>query len=114
MALATVRRVGWPLAVACAAACQHGGDDAVDPAYARDVDRICNVVERAGAAGTDLNDRTYLTATWLGSNLESTAGRALLTALQPLSARDKANALETEARRAGLPGCPLAADWRSP
>jgi hypothetical protein len=85
-----------------------------DPAYVRDVDRICNVVAWSGAQGMELAERTYLTATWLGSNLESSAGRALLAAIQPLDNANKANALQQEATRVAIPNCPLVTELRGP
>ena|SRR5687768_18462 len=98
------------LLVGCQREVQPASTD--DPAYARDVDRICNVVERSGAAGMELAERTYLTATWLGSNLESPAGRALLAGIQPLDDANKARALELEATRIGVTSCPLVGELR--
>src|SRR5690349_2992356 len=74
------------------AACQREVPPAStdDPGYTRDVDRICDVLERSGATGMELADRNYLTATWLGANLESAPGRALLAAIQPLDDANKA------------------------
>ena len=98
------------LLVACQRDVQPASTD--DPAYSRDVDRICHVVERSGARGMELAERTYLTATWLGTNLESPAGRALLAAIQPLDNANKARALEMEATRIGIANCPLVTELR--
>jgi hypothetical protein len=105
--------VKW-ICIVLLAACQKDSGGDFDPAYVRDVERLCNVVEMSGAAGMELADRTYVTATWLGQNLESPAGKALLAAIQPLDAANKAKALETEAGRVGIASCPLAADWKRP
>jgi hypothetical protein len=82
------------------------------PAYQRDVERICDVVTRAGAAGLSRNDQTYLTATWLSQNLESDDARGFLARIRSLDGAAKADALDGEARRAGLTRCALADDWR--
>jgi hypothetical protein len=103
--------VKW-ICIVLLAGCQKDSGPAHDPAYVQDVERICNVVERSGAAGLDLADRNYLTATWLGENLASATGRTLLAGIQPLDPPDKARALEMEAARVGITVCPLAADWK--
>jgi len=83
-------------------------------AYASDLEKLCDVVVRAGVADVDPNDRTYVVATWLAANLQTQEARKFLARIQPLVGEAKAVALETEAARVGLTGCPLAAEWRKP
>jgi hypothetical protein len=86
---------------------------AVVSEYTTDIDKLCDVVKRSGAnqeRGT--NDRMYLIATWLGSNLKTPEARKFLADIQPLVGEAKANALDAEAKRAGLAGCALSAEWR--
>jgi hypothetical protein len=99
------------------AAC--GGDKAAEPtapasAYATDIDNLCEVVKRAGAENQEPNDRMYLIATWLGANLKTPEARKFLADIQPLQGNAKADALDAEAKRAGLAGCALSAEWRKP
>jgi hypothetical protein len=110
------------LAVALAvAACQSSRDDRSneapapsDPVYKRDIEKVCDVVALSGAAGMADNDRMFTIANWLSANLESPQTRTYLARIQPLTGNAKAEALEAEARRVGLPGCALAAEWRRP
>jgi hypothetical protein len=96
------------------AACGNKPDPApgVAAAYAADIEKLCNVIELSGATGLEPNDRMYLTATWLGANLTTPEARKLLADIQPLKGAAKANALDAEARRAGLASCALAAEHR--
>jgi hypothetical protein len=80
--------------------------------YTSDIDNLCNVMERSGAAGK--SDRMFVSATWLGQHTTTQDGRKFLARIQTLDGAAKADALDAEARRLGLPGCPLAADWRAP
>jgi hypothetical protein len=82
--------------------------------YTSDIEKLCDVVVRAGVSDVDPNDRTYVVATWLASNLQTQEARKFLARIQPLVGDAKATALETEARRVGLTGCALAAEWRKP
>ncbi|HEY0483381.1 MAG TPA: hypothetical protein VGD37_37930, partial [Kofleriaceae bacterium] len=52
-------------------------------------------------------------ATWLAEHLETQDAHDYLIRIQPIVGEPKAAALEAEARRAGLPGCALAAEWRT-
>lgn len=99
-----------PGAPSAAPALAPGGP--IDPAYARDVDRLCDVIAKSGAAELPVNDRTFRTATWLAKNFETSQARALLVRIGPLDGAAKADALDAEAKRVGLARCPLANDWR--
>jgi len=113
-------------------ACQQGESDAGDPkaaparaaappatkpvapadpaAYARDVDRICNVFERAGAGEPGTNPEVA-TGDWLITNLETVQARALLPKINSLPESERAAAYDAEAARVGLTTCPTARAW---
>lgn len=116
-----------------AAACQRGRDDSphqtdrpggaagtviqlprptVTAEYKQDIANLCDAVERSGAAQLPAADRAPTVAMWLGPHIRTEAGREFLAAIQPLVGEPKAMALEAEAKRVGLGGCPLAAEWR--
>jgi hypothetical protein len=82
--------------------------------YAQDIAALCDSVSRSGADQVDADARQLTIANWLGSNLKTAESRKFLVQIQPLVGEPKATALETEARRVGLPGCALAAEWRTP
>jgi hypothetical protein len=81
--------------------------------YVADIDNLCNVIERSGSKDLEANDKRYKTATWLAANLKTPEGHKFLETIQPLDRNAKIAALEGEAKRVGLAGCPLAASWRS-
>ncbi len=82
--------------------------------YAADIEKLCDVVRLAGVEGDRTNDRLLLIANWLAANLTTAESRQFLVRIQPLGDEPKADALDAEARRVGLPGCNLSAEWRSP
>lgn len=84
----------------------------VTDAYKQDIATVCEVVQRSGADKLPPGDRAPSIAMWLGPNIQTNAGRDFLAAIQPLTGEAKAAALELEAKRVGLSGCPLAAEWR--
>ncbi|HEU0035661.1 MAG TPA: hypothetical protein VFQ53_33850 [Kofleriaceae bacterium] len=100
------------------AGCQSSGDKAppsrADGPYARDIEKLCDVIARSGADKVPAAERTYPIATWLAANLETPESRQFLVRIQPLAGEAKAKALEDEAHRVGLSGCALAAEWRTP
>lgn len=111
------------LVLALALGCQQGdratpSPTATAPAaapssdYARDIEALCEVATRSGADATDA--RTLTIANWLAANLKTPESRTFLVKIQPLGGEAKAQALETEAKRVGLAGCALAAEWRTP
>ncbi|HVK82904.1 MAG TPA: hypothetical protein VM513_02300 [Kofleriaceae bacterium] len=114
--------LGACLVLACVG-CQKGEGDA--PAsgqsvraappgseYAKDIEALCDVMTRANAPDDD--SRTLIVANWLAANLKTPESRQFLIKIQPLGGNDKAAALEAEAKRVGLSGCALAAEWRTP
>ncbi|HWO17697.1 MAG TPA: hypothetical protein VNO30_02940 [Kofleriaceae bacterium] len=83
-------------------------------AYAADIQKLCDVVARSGAESVPAGERVLPIANWLAANLTTPESRQFLVRIQPLAGEPKAEALEAEARRVGLSGCALAAEWRSP
>ena len=105
------------LAVVAAVACQSSEKDApttsVDAAYKADLEALCDVVNRSGTAELDPGDRTMKIATWLGSNLKTQDARKFLSKIRPIKGPAKGDAIDAEAKRLGIPSCPLAAEWRA-
>lgn len=105
-------------------ACQRGEDKGAPtqsvvaaPAgsdYANDIAALCESVTRSGADKVDEDARSLTIANWLGANLKSPESRQFLVKIQPLVGEAKATALDNEAKRVGLSGCALAAEWRTP
>jgi hypothetical protein len=106
-------------------ACQKGETDSAPAAksvvaaapgadYANDIAALCDSVTRSGADKVDEDARALTIANWLGANLKSAESRQFLVQIQPLVGEPKATALDTEAKRVGLSGCALAAEWRTP
>ena len=118
------------LVVAVAAGCQSGStsqapapahDPKTGPAipqpyvtdgYRSDITSLCDVVKLSGADKEDPGARQAIIAMWLGPHITTDDGHKFLIAIQPLQGVAKADALEAEARRVGLPGCALAREWR--
>jgi len=109
------RAVRAAVAVALVASCGNDAARAPAPAsdlYRSDMESLCDVVTRSGAAQMPANDRTLTTAQWLAANLKTQDARNYLVSIQPLTGEPKAAALEAEAKRAGLARCALADEWR--
>ena len=85
----------------------------VTAAYKADVSALCDAIKLSGAEDKPKDERWVAVAMWLGPNIKTEAGHEFLIAIQPLQGETKALALETEAKRVGLPTCALAAEWRS-
>jgi hypothetical protein len=81
-------------------------------AYPGDIEKICDVVSRSSTTGMG-DERMVLIANWLSANLETQEARDFLVKIQPLVGTEKADALDAEAKRVGLTGCALAAEWRN-
>jgi hypothetical protein len=82
--------------------------------YAGDIEKLCDVVRLSGVGSARTDDRLVPIANWLAANLATLEARRFLVHIQPLGGTRKADALDAEARRVGLPGCNLAAEWRAP
>jgi len=114
--------------VLVAAACQSGDDKTkatpdnttviqlpkaqVTESYRADINTLCDVVRLSGADQKPKEERWPIVAMYLGPHLTTAEANEFLVAIQPLPADAKALALETEAKRVGLSGCPLANEWR--
>ena len=100
-------------------ACQSGSGSGAaaapaSPAYAKDIDKLCNVLVYSGADKEPEGGRQLTVAKWLGPNLETTEVHTFLAKLQTLGPAAKADALDAEAKRVGMASCPLSAEWRKP
>jgi hypothetical protein len=108
-----MKAIAW-LVIACA--CQQGKGDAPKPeaseGYRQDIANLCDVVQLSGADKLPPSDRDPTIAMWLGPHIKTSEGHEFLVSIHPLEGEPKARALEAEARRVGLPGCALAAEWR--
>jgi len=124
----------WPV-LACVVpaliACQQGKEPASQPAsggdriislpkaqvtdaYKADITTLCDVVHLSEADKQPKDERWPIIAMWLGPHIKTDDGHEFLIAIQPLQGEAKALALETEAKRVGLPSCALADEWRHP
>jgi hypothetical protein len=100
----------WLHAALVIAACH--GEAPANPEYARDIATLCDVVCLSGADRVPAQARGPMIAMWLGPHLKTEQAHDFLVSIQPLEGEPKARALESEAHRAGLSGCALAAEWR--
>lgn len=120
-----MKRFAW---LVFAVACQRGDASAPPPPtpgsgvarpfvtddYRKDIESLCNVIHLSGADEQPADARQAIIAMWLGPHITTEDGHKYLIGIQPLTGEAKARELETEARRVGLDGCPLAAEWRKP
>jgi hypothetical protein len=81
-------------------------------AYAKDVDKLCNALTLSGAMDQPEEARQLTVAKWLGANLETSEVHTFLVKLQALAPADKVAALDAEAKKVGLAGCPLSKAWQ--
>jgi len=114
-----MQRIGCLLTCLClglAAACQRGPGSAGPPVsepYRSDIENLCDSVARSGADQFRVGERALTIASWLAAHFQTEEAHAYMARIQPLTGEPKAAALEAEARRVGLPGCALAAEWRN-
>jgi len=108
------------LAVVAALGCQRTAEEpppgkasaAAPAAYAKDIAQVCDVVSLSGADKVPEGDRVLPVAQYLGSHIETQQAREFLARIQPLVGAAKADALDAEAKKVGLAGCALSAEWR--
>jgi hypothetical protein len=107
-------------ALIAVAACQRGGDKpapasgSADPAYTRDIERVCDARRLAGIEGQPGTNPQLVVAQWLDGNLETAAARDFLAKMSAMDGAAKVAALDAEAARVGLTaGCALAREWAS-
>jgi hypothetical protein len=85
---------------------------AVTPEYKQDIVNLCDVIHLSGADALPAGDRNPTIAMWLGPHITTAAGHKFLVQIQPLEGMQKATALDNEAKRVGIDGCPLSDEWR--
>lgn len=81
--------------------------------YAGDIQNICNSLALSGA-DKDPGGRQVVVANWLASHVATKEGHDFLIEISPLQGAAKADRLDGEAHKVGLPGCALSAMWRVP
>jgi hypothetical protein len=109
-----MKRIAHLLAgLALVAGCQRTTGTAVPGPYQADIARLCDVLVQSGADQLPAGERLLAIVQWLPEHLETQDSHAFLARIQPLEGEAKADALDAEARRVGLPGCALAAEWRA-
>lgn len=111
-----MKRIAHLLAgLAIVAGCQRttGTAAPVPEPYRADIARLCDVLVQSGADQLPEGERLLAIVQWLPEHLETQDSHAFLARIQPLEGEAKADALDAEARRVGLPGCALAAEWRA-
>lgn len=103
----------WIALLVVVTGCQRGAA-APSSDYAKDIAALCDSVTRSGADKVDEDARPLTIANWLAANLKTPDSHSFLVRIQPLAGLAKADALDAEAKRVGLDGCALSAEWRTP
>ena len=80
--------------------------------YAKDIDALCNSMVNSGASEQPDGARQLMVAQYLGKAIQTDAAHNFLVGIQPLQGAAKSEALNAEATRVGLHGCPLANEWQ--
>jgi len=83
-----------------------------DKTYAEDIGRLCDSMSLSGADKMEKLERVAPHSKWLGENLKTKAAQDFLIKTSPLKGEERAAAYEAEAKRVGLSGCALAAEFR--
>ena len=83
-----------------------------DKTYAEDIGRLCDSMTLSGADKMEKLERVAPHSKWLGENLKTKAAQEFLIKTAPLKGAARADAYEAEAKRVGLSGCALAAEFR--
>jgi hypothetical protein len=83
-----------------------------DKTYAADIGRLCDSMSLSGADKMAKLERVAPHSKWLGENLETKAAQEFLIKTAPLKGAARADAYDAEAKRVGLAGCALAAEFR--
>jgi hypothetical protein len=106
------------LCLGVVASCRNGSSTSavasVPEPYRLDIENLCDAVVRSGADQRPAAEHPLLIARWLGDHLQTDEAHQYLVQIQPLIGEAKAQALEAEAQRVGLPRCALADQWRVP
>ncbi len=81
----------------------------LDPAYAKDIDRICNAPKYSGTEGiADPNERIMKMSRWLRENLKTAEGKKLMASFATLAPAEREGVLRGAAEKAGLDSCAIA------
>jgi hypothetical protein len=110
-----MKQIALLAGLALVVSCQRSAGSTAAPVsqtYRDDIARLCDVVVQSGADKLPADERTLPIANWLAAHLETQEAHEYLVKIQPLTGAPKAAALDAEARRVGLAGCALAAEWR--
>ncbi len=83
-----------------------------DPPYTEDFRKLCDSMSLSGADKMEKLERVGPHAKWLAENLTTKDAQTFLINMNQLPKEQRADALEAEAKRVGLPGCALAAEFR--
>jgi hypothetical protein len=94
------------LAVGCGRA-----EPAVSADFKADMDNLCNAVERSGALDEDPSTRPIVVAQWLGGVVKTQEMRDFLASVSQMRPTEKAEAMRSRARQAGVAPCPTADTW---
>jgi hypothetical protein len=81
--------------------------------YRADITTLCDVVHLSGADEKPKGERWSMVAVFLGTQIKTAEADEFIRALKPLPPDAYALALDTEAKRVGLPKCELANEWRA-
>jgi hypothetical protein len=85
---------------------------AVTQEYRADITNLCDSVKLSGADKIEDDSRMVTIAMWLGPHITTPQGHEFLVSIHALEGEAHALALDNEARRVGLAGCALSAEWR--
>lgn len=83
-----------------------------DEVYRTDIQKLCDSMALSGADKLEKLERVAPHAKWLGENLQTRDAQMFLVSTKTLKGEAMAAALEAEAKRVGLSGCALAAEFR--
>lgn len=83
-----------------------------DAPYTEDFKRLCDSMSLSGADKMEKLERVAPHGKWLAENLTTKEAQMFLVNLKQLPKAQQGDALEAEAKRLGLPGCALAAEFR--
>jgi hypothetical protein len=83
-----------------------------DPPYTEDFRKLCDSMSLSGADKMEKLERVGPHAKWLAENLTTKEAQTFLINMNQLPKEQRGDALEAEAKRVGLPGCALAAEFR--
>ena len=81
--------------------------------YKKDLDNLCNGLERSGASKDGGSEKFSKMAEWMSENVSSSEGRELFQGLAMVDSETKVRILREEAKKVGITSCPLADAWEA-